>query len=192
MTRILALDLSLTNAGVCRLLTWMGGWPVFETETITVPPLRVPGARPGTRKNAPRTGADRLAWWRNWLSADLHRNDYCMAVMEAPAMHGSGRVFDIGELYGVVKILCYDRSLPLILVPPSSLKFYATGRGDSDKRRMIDTAVDTFGTQVWDEHQADAAWLCRMAAQADTADWPSPETEYEQKAIKALEVKGIL
>lgn len=158
MKRILALDLTLTGAGVAWCLRESAGQPETETETVTVPPLRVPGKRPGTEKNAPRVGAARLHWWRDWFVEWLCQDLDVVAVeglaFNAPRMAG------IAKLCGVLELLCFERDVPLTYVPPKTVKLHATGMGDCDKQRMIDTAVERFGEQVGDEHQADAVWLC--------------------------------
>lgn len=164
--RILALDMSLNTCGVCRLAGVIDGKPVWDVETITVPPLRVPGARSGTEKNAPRTGAARLAWWRGWLCAQIGDDpDPILICAEAPALRGTGATSDIGELQGVLKLAVWDSAgAELALVGIQQIKKFATGLGNADKQRMIDMAQSALGGEAaLDEHQADAFWLAQIA-----------------------------
>ena len=189
MTRILALDLSLTRAGVCRLLETRAGQPVFTTETARVAKLRVPGAKPGTTRNAERTGTARLVWWRQWLAEEVREHDFGLIAMEAPALMAPGRKFDKAEQYGVVKVALAELHVPLVVVGIQAIKMYATGRGDADKLRMLDTAQDMFGVQVADEDQADAAWLCRLVAQWQ-GDVTDPQTT-RLAAVAAVDKRGL-
>jgi hypothetical protein len=49
MTNILALDISLLRAGVARIRS-TDTETTLSTETVVVPPCRVPGAKAGTQK----------------------------------------------------------------------------------------------------------------------------------------------
>lgn len=181
--RILALDMSLNTCGVCRLVNVCAGHPVWEVETITMPPLRVPGARAGTEKNAPRTGAARLAWWRGWLMAETRKPYPPLVIAEAPALRGSGMVADIGELSGVLKLACLDYTgHELKTVGIQQIKKFATGLGNADKQRMIDTAAESLGGEsALDEHQADAYWLAEIAF----LTWGGGETNVPYRALLA-------
>ena len=189
MTRILALDLSLTRAGVCRLLETRAGQPVFTVETVHVPKVRIPGAKPNTTKSAERVGTARLVWWRQWLADEQRGCDYGLIAMEAPALMAPGRKMDKAELYGVVKVACAELAVPLLVVSIQAIKLYATGHGNADKQRMLDTAQTQFGEQIRTEDEADAAWLCRLAAQweGDVED----SDLHRQAAVAAVDKKGL-
>ena len=160
MNRILALDLSLTNAGVCRLSDEIVGQPWYEVETVCVPPKRVPGARPGRSRNEQRTGAERLLWWKAWLVEEINpwRDGVTVAVEQLA--FGAPRLAEIAKLYGVLEVTCAERDVGVVYVGIQAIKRHATGMHDCDKRRMIDTARARFGEHVLTEHEADAAWLC--------------------------------
>lgn len=163
MIKILALDLSLTNAGVCRLLDYPAGQPQFVVETVKTP-------RVGTPKKQ-IVGTARLLWWKQWLGQELTLSDYSLVVMEAPAINAPGHKYSKGELYGVIKVACKERGICLLTASIQSIKLFATGSGQADKQRMIDMAVDAFGPQIKDEHQADAAWLCKLALAYDLGEY---------------------
>ena len=161
--KLLALDLSLTNAGVAWLLDVRAGQPVWDVETVRVPESRVPGKRPGTLINGGvLKGVQRLAWWESWLVEEI-AGGVELVVCEAPILHGN-MASDIGEMMGVVKLACYKRDVPLILVAPSAVKKWATGSGCADKERMISAATEALGGEVTlNEHEADAYWLGQIA-----------------------------
>lgn len=180
--------MSLNNSGVARLVDVVAGQPVWEVETVVVPPLRVPGVRPGTEKNSPRIGAARLLFWYRWIEDEIRATEPGVIMMEAPAINGSGRVFDMGEAYGVIKLQAHCVDVPVYLVAPTSLKKYATGHGECDKQRMIDSAVAESGEQVRDEHQADAFWLGRIGW--DLVGGGSADTAHRKSVIANLHRKG--
>ena len=49
----------------------------------------------------------------------------------------ANRAFDLGELGGVLKLLVFEYRIPLLLVPPTCLKLYATGKGNADKGQVM-------------------------------------------------------
>lgn len=48
-----------------------------------------------------------------------------------------GRVFDLAELGGCMKLLFLSKGLPIILVPPTTLKIYASGEGNAKKEFVM-------------------------------------------------------
>ena len=67
--------------------------------------------------------------------------------MEDYAFAATGRVFHIAENTGVLKYKIYNSGVPLEVVPPTTVKKFATGKGNSDKDQMhqafmIETGMD--------------------------------------------------
>jgi len=59
----------------------------------------------------------------------------------------SSRLFQIAENAAILKYKCYQKSLPLDVIPPSRVKKFATGKGNASKEDMYasfleDTKVD--------------------------------------------------
>jgi Holliday junction resolvasome RuvABC endonuclease subunit len=163
---LLALDISLNTAGVARLVAVQAGQPVWDTETVKVPPRRVVTGLykngKAREKNVPRVGAARLAFWHDWLVEELSRGPELVAI-EATAMGAVGHKLDQAELVGVLRLACFQRGVPFIEISVQHIKQFATGLHDCDKKRMTDTAVAFFGEGVCGEHEADAAWLGELA-----------------------------
>lgn len=56
--------------------------------------------------------------------------------LEGYAYSGTGMVFDIAEITCTIKMMVYDREIPLRIYDPPSIKMYATGLGNADKIHM--------------------------------------------------------
>ena len=73
----------------------------------------------------------------------------------------------LGELAAVVKLTChstlYGQARYPLKVPPSTLKKYATGRGNAKKIEVVLSVYKHFGKEFKDDNEADAYVLARIA-----------------------------
>jgi len=136
----LALDLSLTHTGWCR----SGETGCIRSKT-----------RGWERVSKIVNTLDSL-----WFGAGL-------VVIEGYAFGArGGSVFDIAELGGIVRWELLLADIPFVDVPPSTLKKYATGKGNAGKDEMIAAAIRRFGFAGSDNNEADAYLLWCMARHA--------------------------
>lgn len=89
----------------------------------------------------------------------------------------------LGELAGVVKMTCHtvltgQAKYPL-KVPPSTLKKYATGRGNAKKVEVMLATYKKWGKEFRDDNEADAYVLARIAS-------GYAQTTYEKDVISQL------
>lgn len=84
------------------------------------------------------------------------------AAMEGYSFDSTHRAFDLGEVAGVVKCLLVERGVPFVVVPPATLKKFATGVPSASKDEML-AAARLLGASVEDDNQADALFLARVA-----------------------------
>lgn len=163
---ILALDLSLTATGYCR---------DGQCGRIVTPANKIDGwERIAHIMRAVRD-----------LAAGVE-----VVILEGYSFSSQGRaIFQIGELGGVVRFWLWGHRIPMIEVAPSTLKKFATGKGNSPKDAMIAAAIRRFGFAGCDNNEADAYLLWCLARQgygdpvatapavqaqvAGTIEWPT-------------------
>lgn len=161
--RVLGLDLSITATGIAH--------PDGRTGTVRV---RQPGD-----------------WRLMEIEAAVHqvvRTGVDLAVIEDLPTHAKSAGIT-GMVHGAVRLLLMTEDVPYVVLPPATLKAYATGKGNADKTAMAMAAFKRTGLEFPDDNQCDAAWLRwagldRLAAPAfplpaaqrerlDKANWPS-------------------
>lgn len=107
-----------------------------------------------------------------------------LVVVEGYSLASPGRLalIRLGEIGGVVRLRLFEREIPYVEVPPSSLKRFATGRGDATKEQMIRRAIDQ-GAHLHGENddEADAFHLRRMGRAAHALE--SPLVDHEIDAV---------
>jgi Holliday junction resolvasome RuvABC endonuclease subunit len=84
-----------------------------------------------------------------------------LAVMEGPAYNATNKPFILGEVYGVIKLALALEGVPVVIVPPKSLKKFATGKGTASKADMVRTAQEE-GLPTKDHDVADAWFAARL------------------------------
>lgn len=152
--RILALDLSITATGLCL--------PNGTTETIAT------SAKDGDKRLV--TITTRI------MRAVLAGAD--VAVIEGPVVRSAAAV-SIGMVHGTVRELLIRHDIPYVVVPPATLKAYATGKGNADKTAMAIAALKRAGREFADDNQCDAFWL--RAAGLDWYGCPEFEVPKAQR-----------
>lgn len=97
-------------------------------------------------------------------------NGVQLVVLEGYAFGANRAAQKSGELAGVLKHELWRRDIPIILIPPTSLKLFAAGHGGADKGRMISCAnqkcslLNLDPKTSWHEDIADAYWDAVVAA----------------------------
>lgn len=75
----------------------------------------------------------------------------------------SNNVLNLAELAGVLKILILERGIDILLVPPNSLKLFATGKGNAKKEQVSVAMKAALGVAFSTSDQYDAAGLLMMS-----------------------------
>ena len=107
------------------------------------------------------------------------------STIEGPSLYSVNRADDLGQVRGVLSLVLADfsRKLPEI-IPPSSLKKFATGRGNATKNIMVSRAEHNWG--MLSEDEADAAWLAEFALALNE---PKTLTRKQIEAIDGIKIK---
>ena len=145
--RVLALDLSLTSTGWC----WQDDTGELIAGTI----------------NPKTVGTERLAHIRDRV-LDLETESGCgLVAIEGYAYARPNQAHQIGELGGVIRTALHDAGIEWVTVAPSSIKQYATGKGNANKDLVRDAARDVFGLAAGvSSDVCDAVWLWALTRHA--------------------------
>lgn len=108
-------------------------------------------------------GPDRILVILEWLQEhidDMKPTHICWEDYAFAAKNQRGN-FDKAELGGAVKLLALSQGIPLIAVPPTTLKKYVTGWGNAKKEHMMETIEERWGYHFDDDNEADAFALMK-------------------------------
>ena len=164
--RVVGVDLSLTATGIAD----KQGARVIRTGQMRGPErLKYIGSQ-----------VDRVCTGKDYLEikADI-------VVIEGPSYSSEfSHQHSIGKLAGVVEVCLYQRGIPFVVVSPSEMKKFATGKGNASKDMVLAEAV-RMNSDINDNNAADAYFLYLMGL-----------AHYEQRdviapAFRALVLKSI-
>lgn len=125
-------------------------------------------------------GTDRLKDIQKYLQAILDQYTIEDVAMEGYA-YGVQMAHMAGELGGMVKLALLDRGIYPLIVAPSMLKKYVTGKGTGiQKNQMLLNIYKKWGIEFTDDNAADAYALAKLASGAS-------ETAYEADVLKKLQ-----
>lgn len=85
-----------------------------------------------------------------------------LVILEGYAHAASYQAHQMGELGGVVRLGFLQAKVPVVVVPPTKLKAFATGTGGGKKERIFAECIRRLGYEGHSEDEADAIWLLQM------------------------------
>lgn len=149
---LIALDLSLAETG----------FAIFDKDKkLTLS---------GIIQTKPFKGVERLEFIRDKINYLLYEHTIDTAIIEDYAYAGKGRVFNIGELGGVVKLLLYDSNIKINTVTPTELKKFITGKGNAKKELMLLKVYKKYKIEFTNNNQCDAFALGKYYLDCDKDD----------------------
>jgi len=115
--------------------------------------------------STPAMGVERLFHLENKLLEFLDSyKDIRLVCIEGGAYREDGRIFDLGEWSGILKLNLYKRGISFIQVAPLQLKKYVSGVGRNKGKSVILLDVfKNFGEEIRDEDIADAYVLAQIS-----------------------------
>jgi len=164
---VMGLDPSLTATGVAL--------PNGETRII------VPG-------KCCKRGMPRLRRIRDAVMALVKEHDVNLVMIEGYS-YGSrySHAHSLGELGGVLRLAIFEHpGVEYIDVPPSSLKKYATGKGNANKELVLVNAIKRLDYKGHDNNEADALWLRALGLEVDGR----PMVDLPKTHLEALDKIG--
>jgi len=131
------------------------------------------------------TGPGRLLDIERWLTRELSVLDTVEHVCLEGYANGAKFGREIaGELGYAVKRTLYLLGMPYNVVPPTSVKKFATGKGTAKKNEMLLAVYKRWGIEFSNDNLADAYTLAEIAKAVDTQD--TSLTKYQQEALSKL------
>ncbi len=113
--------------------------------------------------------------------ADLQEGDIMVVVMEGPVFgQSTGQYHTRSGLWWMLYHLLEKLGF-LVIVEPTKLKRYVTGKGNANKDLVFGDVIRNYGAYVLDNNQADALGLAAMAAR----ELGSPVEKSTQKVTPA-------
>jgi Holliday junction resolvasome RuvABC endonuclease subunit len=143
---VLGLDTGLTSTGGAKVTGGaLGGAPwLFQIQSK-------------------RKGVERLDSQLTRIGQAVKETDPDLIAMEGPSLHSSGAYWhENAGLWHAVRLAVWREGRPCVVIPPATLKKWATGRGNADKTAMCIAAVTRLGLseeQARLQDQVDALWL---------------------------------
>ena len=138
------------------------------------------------RLTPPKTqdrGVERLAWFRREFTSVFTVYRPAGIAIEGYSFGSRNGREALGELGSVLRLAAHDCRLPFVVLPPTSLKLFATGPWTPAKGLVIKEAFKRWGIDVSDDNEADGCVLALMAhAHHGTVEGL---TAFQQKALKA-------
>lgn len=199
--RYLGLDLSLDETGWYSFENEVGEGGVFKQPTKA--------GQVGTRLS----DAERLAWFYANIGELLDNLKPDRVAIEGYSMGSKGRLANLGELGGIVRLLLQQRRIPTICVPPANVKQFVNAsyykkmlqdthpthlpashtqllnRAKCDKKKypVLIGILSEFNEQFTNDNIADAFILSQMArAQLDSSYLSTSKQKAAIKKVKLI------
>lgn len=167
---VMGIDPSLTSTGLAYI--WRGK-------------LKATTLAPSKRKGSECRGTARLAWYRDELRDMLRRYRPSLVVIEGYAFGAKFSREALGELGGVIRLLCHDEGIPVVIFQPTQLKMYATGKGTGPKDNVSKELFKRYGVDLTDNNEVDASGLAIMGLA--TLLPTMGRTEFQRRALREAE-----
>ncbi len=135
-----------------------------------------------------RRGVERIRDLADPLIETAEKTRPDLIAIEGYAFGAKGRaLFDLAEFGGVLRYNLWLGGHNYIDVPPSTVKKFATGRGNAKKDEIMLAVYKRWGVEFHTSDEADAYVLARIALALTEGD--RNLTEFQREVVKALRSK---
>jgi Holliday junction resolvasome RuvABC endonuclease subunit len=113
------------------------------------------------------------------------------ACVEGPSLESLNQADTLGQVRGVILVTLENLGADVVIVPPTTLKKFATRSGSADKADMIKAALIKWKVILKDD-AADAAWLAQLAYSLTTNKIDTREQLEVISGIRSPKAKPVL
>ena len=108
------------------------------------------------------------SWRQDQSSSGTTRGAICEAFSPVDGIayedvksifRGNYAALNYGGLKTIIELFALERKIPIYPVPVGTLKKWATGKGNSNKKVMMQTCETRLGIKPRDDNEVDALWL---------------------------------
>lgn len=102
--------------------------------------------------------------------------DDCEVYLEGYAFAARGRVFNIAENGGMLKYKLWKNGIHYTIVAPTTIKKFATGKGNASKEMMYESFLKETRCDLWDKTKklnspatdiVDSYYICKYGAEIE-------------------------
>lgn len=172
MGKIIGIDPSLTATGICIV-------DVKVTTTVVAPHVSVVKEHGGK--------IDRLGWFFTHFD-ELFDGEVDGIALEGYAMGSKWQTHQMGELGGVIRLAVWNNGAKLWVIPPTTLKKFATGKGNASKPDMAVAAYKRWSFEGKDDNAVDAYALAMagLVLSGRESEVPGEVMEFQRKALVGI------
>lgn len=128
----------------------LSGWAIFDSSTNQT--------TFGTYKISKKTNeSEGFKWLRfeQWLRQLQAEHIFKFLCYEMPVTMHAGATIHHSKLVAIIEKFCAESGIEFVVVTPSELKKFATGKGNAKKEQMIASACE-LGFETSEPNEADA------------------------------------
>ena len=147
MSKVMGIDLSLVETGLCLL---DGGDLVWKMLVTSKPDQSV-------------MEIERIQKIARAVTGYIltHKPDLIVIEGLSYGSKNTTSLCQLAKLNFSVEIYCYQMEHPYLMVPPTTLKKFITGKGNAKKEVMLMKILKRYGLEFENNNLADAYALCR-------------------------------
>ena len=171
---ILGVDYSLTSPGVCLYDTHLKSFKLFFVSDKKKLLNLACGHSIVTGFEYPlyRNDLERYINLSNWVMSLIPDTSNVHVIIEGYSYGStSARLFQIAENAGCLKLQFHNKNIPFTVVPPTTIKKLATGKGNSKKEPVYEAFVEKTGIDLKSLFETKAATISSPISDLSDSYW---------------------